>query len=138
MTGFAQPEGALRVLPGIATLHRIQPQASTSTLGATFAAQGGRENALAIETACHYRIKRRIQLPAGWGIVVSPSEIEVKSTHLQAQRKSVVDGNAIEESFSLSIPTGTVGTSEFDDFAKNARSIDDAFLSGIRIRASGK
>ena len=45
-------------------------------------------------------------------------------------------GNVVEEEYALTIPTGTVPVEEFDAFAATARKVDDAFLSGIRVKTS--
>ncbi len=130
--GYAQPEGKTYILPGIPPLHRIQPS-SSATIAATFAGQGERQNALAIETAFHYRLRRRLTLPQGWEIVGKPWELAVDDKRVRASRGAKHEGNVIEETFMLSIPTGTILQNDFGDFAAAARRVDDAFLAGTRV-----
>ncbi|MBI5531953.1 MAG: hypothetical protein HY898_04505 [Deltaproteobacteria bacterium] len=131
--GFAQPEGSTWVLSGMTPLHVVTPQPVSATIASTFAGQGARENALAIESAWHYHLHRRIELPAGWQVQKMPAGIHLDDPHLQADRKAAVDATVLDETFELSIPTGTIPASEFDDFAAKARQVDDAFLSSFRV-----
>jgi len=134
--GFAQPEGEAYVLAGMAPLHAVVPQPASSTIAATFAGQGGREDALAIESSWHYHLRRRIELPAGWSISATPSAVKEQDPHLQAERRVDAQGAVVQEDFTLSIPTGTIGPAEFDEFAARARRVDDGFLSGIRVKGT--
>jgi hypothetical protein len=131
--GFAQPEGSSWVVSGMTPLHVVTPQPVSATIASTFAGQGARENALAIESTWHYHLHRRIELPTGWSVQRAPSGIHLDDPHLQADRKVAAGGAVIDENFELSIPTGTISPAEFDDFAAKARRVDDAFLSSIRV-----
>jgi len=55
---------------------------------------------------------------------------------LQAERRVDAQGAVVQEDFTLSIPTGTIGPAEFDEFAARARRVDDGFLSGIRVKGT--
>jgi hypothetical protein len=132
-TGFARPDGTGHSLAGIAPLHVVDPSPTSSTIGATFAAQGARENALSIDTSFNYRVQRRIDLGDAWTLVSLPVALEVRDARIEASRASRLDGKAVVEQFALSLPTGTVEPSAFAEFFEKARRTDDAFLSAIRI-----
>ena len=132
--GFAQPEGGAYVLAGIAPLHAVVPQPVSTTIASTYAGQGAREDALAIETSWHYHLRRRIELPAGWTVAGVPGGVKVQERQLQAERRVEARGTVVEEDFTLSIPTGTVDAAEFEQFASRARQVDDGFLCGIRVK----
>ncbi len=132
--GFAQPEGGAYVLAGVAPLHAVVPQPVSTTIASTYAGQGAREDALAIETSWHYHLRRRIELPAGWTVAGVPGGVKVQERQLQAERRVEARGTVVEEDFTLSIPTGTVDAAEFEQFASRARQVDDGFLCGIRVK----
>ncbi len=138
MPGFAQPEGNHLLLPGLLPLHPIAPEPGSSTLVAEFASEGQRDSALAVDDAVRYELSRSIQLPAGWS-ASAPSDASVEGERLRGIRRSEVRGPLILESFRLSLSTGTVAVEQLGQFATEARRIDDAFLSGIRVdRGNGR
>ena len=63
--GYAQAEGSTWVLPGFEPLHAGFPRPFVGTLGATFASQGARESALAIDDAFQYHVHRRVEWTRG-------------------------------------------------------------------------
>ncbi len=135
--GYAQLEGTLRsrswVLPGIDPIHVVFPRPAVTTLGATYASQGARENALGISRAVQYHAHRRIELPSGASVTRMPGPLNVKSRSLDAQRTLSVAGNVLEDDFVLQIPTGTISPEEYGSFVTNAHLTDDAFLSSVRV-----
>jgi hypothetical protein len=131
--GYAQPEGATWVLPGLEPLHSVFPRPFVSTLGATFAGQGARKSALAVESAFQYHVHRRVELPQGTTVVSPPPGVEVKDEHIGATRKGTFAAGTVEEEFALSLPTGTVDPTRYGDFAAKLHRIDDAFVGATRI-----
>ncbi|MCU0680665.1 MAG: hypothetical protein MUF34_00105 [Polyangiaceae bacterium] len=131
--GYAQPEGSSWVLPGFEPLHLIFPRPYSSTLGSMYAARGGRQNALAIDTAYQYRVRRSVELPEG----ASPPErvhaLEVRNDRLAAKRSGAVRGRTVEEEFALSLTIGTVSSADYERFARDAKIIDDGFLASLRL-----
>jgi hypothetical protein len=137
--GFARPEGkdaALWTLPGIEPVHLVFPRAFTSTLGATYASRGARQSALSIDTALQYHVHRRIELPPGYEVARAPDGVRVENAGLQASRKGTY-ASAIEEDFSLSLPTGTVTTDEYQAFVERVQAVDSGFMAGVRIARGG-
>ena len=135
--GYAQLEGAgtpTWILPGIEPLHTVFPRAYTTTLGATYAGQGARENALAINQAIQYHAHRRVELPPGATVARMPGPFDTKSPYLEATRKIAVNSNVIEEEFALGITTGTVPASRYGAFVTDAHKTDDAFLASTRVK----
>jgi tetratricopeptide (TPR) repeat protein len=138
---YAEPEGggtsaAPRwLLPGIDPLHVVYPRAFSGTLGATYAAQGKRQSALAVSHAVQYHAHRRIELPKGAKITTLPGPLEVKTARLEASRKITVTGSVIEDDFVLGVPTGTIAPSDYDAFAATLHRTDDAFLAGTHVQA---
>lgn len=130
---YAQPEGKTWVLPGLEPLHAVFPRAAVSTLGATFASQADRQSALAVDMAFQYHVHRRIELPAGTKLVTPPHGVAVKDEHLEASRQGSFAGDAIEEDFALSLPTGTVEREGYAAFAEQVHRVDDAFLAATRV-----
>jgi hypothetical protein len=57
----------------------------------------------------------------------------VTDEHLQASRKGKLSPGVLEEDFALSIPTGTLDTGRYREFAQSAHRIDDAFQAATRI-----
>ena len=81
--GYAQAEGAKLsgrtwILPGIDRFHAVYPRPAVATLGSTFASQGGRKDALAVNRAIQYHVHRRVELPAGATVARAPGGFEVK------------------------------------------------------------
>ena len=130
---YAQGEGATWVLPGLEPLHFVFPRSSTSTLGATYTARGGRKSALAIDSAFQYHVHRRVELPRSAKGAAQLPAVKVARAGLDATRKATLTGNVLDEDFSLSLPTGTVAADAYDAFAGDAKRVDDGFLSGTRI-----
>ncbi len=134
--GFAQQDGKQWVLPGIDPIHLVYPRPAVSTLGASYASQGGRQEALAISRAIQYHVHRRIELPAGSTVARAPGPLDLKTANLEASRKLTVAANVIEEEIALGISTGTVPPAQYDAFVQGAHKVDDAFLASIRVVAA--
>jgi hypothetical protein len=138
--GYAQPAGGKDtrwILPGIEPVHAVFPRSFVSTLGATFASQGGRKDALAVSFALQYHVHRRVELPAGATVVRAPGAFDAKSEVLAAQRKIAVSAGAtpaVEDDFTLGVTTGTVQAQAYGAFADVAHRIDDAFLASTRVK----
>ncbi len=132
--GYAQMEARTWVLPGIDPIHAVYPRPTVATLGSTFASQGGRKDALAVSHALQYHVHRRIELPPGATVARAPGGFEVKDTVLSAERKVSVAPNAVEDEFTLSVSTGTVGADAYAGFSADAHAIDDGFLASTRVK----
>ena len=135
--GFGRPEGRRGrtwVLAGLEPVHAMVPRAGVSTLGATYASRGARQNALSIEAPIQYHFHRRIDLPSGSTIPVAPAAVRVSDVRVQAQRKTTVSGSRVEEDFTLNLPTGTVTPAAYQAFVGQVQTIDDGFLAGLRVR----
>jgi hypothetical protein len=131
--GYAQAEGASWVLPGFEPLHAGFPRPFVGTLGATFASQGARESALAIDDAFQYHVHRRIEWSKGMKLVSHLPAIEVKDENLDAYRRGRLQDGLLEEDFGLSIPTGTLDTARYQQFADKAHKVDDGFQAATRV-----
>jgi hypothetical protein len=131
--GYAQPEGATWVLPGFEPLHLVFPRPYTSTLGSMYAARGGRQNALAVDTAYQYRVRRSVELPDALPAPERPLTVSVRNDRLEAKRTGAVRGRTVDEEFSLSLTIGTVATADYERFARDAKLVDDGFLAGLRL-----
>jgi hypothetical protein len=120
-----------------------------STLGATYAGQGGRQNALAINRAVQYHVRRRVELPPETSVVRAPGAFEVRTGPLEASRTfaaqpiaatpsqsggKVAQAFVLEEHFRLGVSTGTVPADKYGDFVQAALKADSAFLASIRVR----
>jgi hypothetical protein len=136
LPAYAQAEGKTWVLPGLLPLHAGFPRPYSGTLGATFASQGSRESALAIERAFQYHVHRRVELPAEWTLAGTAPAINVKSESLEAYRHAKVEKGIIDEEFGLSIPTGTVDPAQYRQFADNAHQVDDGFQAALRVKGT--
>jgi hypothetical protein len=133
-TASATGAGSLGwLLPGLDPLHTVYPRPFSGTLGATYAAQGKRQSALAVSHAVQYHAHRRIELPKGAKITALPGPLDLKGPHLDASRKITVTGNVIEDDFTLGVPTGTVAPGEYEGFVTNIHRTDDAFLAATRV-----
>jgi hypothetical protein len=131
LPGYAQREGEAWLLPGLEPVHAGYPATGGSLLGARYAGQGGRQNALAISSALQYRAHRRVQLPASWQVQpVAPADFQDPDIH--AARRARVVGKTLEEDFTLSLPTGTIPIQRYARFVATLRNIDDAFLATTR------
>jgi len=122
------------ILPGMEPIHAVYPRPTVATLGATFASQGGRRDALAVSHAMQYHLHRRVELPAGASVSRTPGAFDVKSDVLAAQRRIAVAPNAIEDDYTLTVSTGTVKPEAYGAFAADAHRIDDAFLASARVK----
>lgn len=136
---YAQVEGQKPgnrawILPGIDPVHYVFPRPFSSTLAASYASQASRENALAINRATQYHVRRRVELPPKAQIVRLPGPFEGKGPLFSASRKINVTGNNIEEDFSLEVTTGTVPRERYDDFVNAAHRTDDAFRASTRVK----
>jgi hypothetical protein len=135
--GMGRPEGKdgkTWVLAGLEPVHFVYPRAAVGMLGATYASRGARENALSIESPLQYHVRRRIELPPGAKVARAPANVEVTDANVTAHRTQTLKGQALEEDFSLSLPTGTVPASRYQAFVGKVFAIDDGFMAGTRIR----
>jgi len=137
--GYAEPEGGGRtpvtwLLPGLEPVHNVYPRPLAGLLGATYAAQGKRQNALAVSHAVQYHAHRRIELPKGASVLTLPGPVDVKSRQIEASRRIDVAGSVIEDEFVLGVPTGTVLPGEYEAFVTDLHRVDDGFLAGTRVR----
>jgi hypothetical protein len=139
--GYAQAEGQLAggravtwVLPGIDPIHAVYPRPTVTTLGSTFASQGERHDALAVNHAAQYHVHRRIELPKGATVTRAPGGFETKDPVLSAKRRIAVSPSAVEDDFTLSITTGTVKVDAYAAFASDAHAVDDGFLASTRVK----
>jgi hypothetical protein len=136
---YAQIEGTKQgartwVLPGIDPIHYVFPRPYVSTLGSTYASHGARENALAISHAAQYHVRRRVELPAKAHIARLPGPFDGKGPLIAAQRKISVNGQTIEEDFTLDVTTGTVPRDKYEEFVTQAHRADDAFRASTRVK----
>jgi hypothetical protein len=140
MHGYARPEGRTGsqwTLPGLEPVHFSHPHPFAGTLGATVAAQAARDSDLSIGRTMQYELRRRVELPQSMRVRRAPTPISVHDPRISASRTAHHEGNTLEESFRLSLPTGTVPASAYEDFVRHAHTIDDGFLAGTRVeRAS--
>jgi hypothetical protein len=133
LPGYAQAEGSVWVLPGFEPLHAGFPRPFVGTLGATFASQGARESALAIDDAFQYHVHRRIEWSKGMKLASRLPSVEVKDENLDAYRRGQLQDGLLEEDFGLSIPTGTLDTARYQQFADKAHRVDDSFQAATRV-----
>jgi hypothetical protein len=138
--GFAQAEGGSAgaaktwVLPGVDPIHSVFPRPYVSTLGATYASQGARKDALAVNRAIQYHLHRRVELPNGAVVSRTPGAVDVKDEVLAAQRRIAVAGNVVEDDLTLTITTGTVRPEAYGAFAADVHKVDDGFLASLRVK----
>ena len=132
--GYAEREGKTLFLPGLDALHYGYPSPWTFTLGATFAGQGGRTSALAVNDAHRYRLVRRITLPRGAAVERAPAALREASPNLTASRALKVEGETITDEVALDLPTGTVAVDDYRTFVARAHRVDDALAARIRVR----
>jgi hypothetical protein len=132
---YAQPEGASWVLPGFEPLHLVFPRPYSSTLGSMYAGRGARQNALAVDTAYQYRVRRSVELPDGAAPPERVHALEVRNDRLEAKRAGAVRGRTVDEEFSLALTIGTVASADYERFARDAKTVDDGFLAGLRLQA---
>jgi hypothetical protein len=136
---YAQVEGTKPgsrtwVLPGIDPIHYVFPRPYSTTLSASYASQGARDSALAINHATQFHMRRRVELPAKASVVRLPGPFDGKGPLLSAQRKLSVAGNTIEEDFTLELTTGTVPKDKYDTFVTETHRTDDAFRASTHVK----
>jgi hypothetical protein len=130
IAGFGSPEskdGATWALPGFSPAKR-------STLRERYAAQAGRKGALTIDRPIQYRVRRSIQLPPGASVARVASPVIVARAGLVARRVAVIKGDRIDESFELTLPTGTVSAADYEAFLAELATVDAGFLAATRVR----
>jgi hypothetical protein len=135
--GYGRPEGKggkTWVLAGLEPVHIVFPRATVGTLGATYASRGARQNALSIDAPIQYHMHRRIELPAGAKITRAPTDLDVRGPNLTASRKTTSTGQVLEDSFTLSLPTGTVAAESYPIFVSKVQAVDDGFMAGTRVQ----
>jgi hypothetical protein len=135
--GLGRPEGKdgkVWVLGGVEPVHNVFPRGPVSTLGATYASRGARQNALSIEAPLQYHLRRRIELPAGATVARAAVDVDVTDPSVRARRKVKLAGNVVEEDFTLSLPTSTVPATRYQAFVEKVQAIDDGFMAGTRIK----
>lgn len=141
--GYAQiegtkPENRAWVLPGLDTVHYVYPRPYVSSLGSSYASQGARENALAVNRAIQYHVRRQVELPPNAAIARLPGPFRVSAPLIEAERRLAVRGQTIEEDFTLRISTGTVPRDQYGAFVADAHKTDDAFRGSTRVRPPPK
>jgi hypothetical protein len=103
------------------------------TLGATFAGQGARESALAIDNAFQYHVHRRLELDPGIKQIGALPAVDQRDENLEALRRGKLENGVLEEDFGLSLATGTLDTETYGKFAESAHRIDDGFQAATRV-----
>ncbi|MET0595477.1 MAG: hypothetical protein ABW133_22450, partial [Polyangiaceae bacterium] len=131
--GYAQAEGASWVLPGFEPLHFGFPRPYVGTLGATFASQGARESALAIDSAFQYHVHRRLDFDPSFKPLGTLPTVEQKDENLEALRRGKLENGILEEDFALSLATGTLDNESYGKFAESAHRVDDGFQAATRV-----
>lgn len=134
--GYGRPEGKggkTWVLPGLEPIHLVFPRAMVGTLGATYASRGARQNALSIDAPIQYHVHRRIELPAGAKVTRAPQAVDVRGPNLTANRTTTIAGQVLEDSFTLSLPTGTIAADSYPLFVEKVQAVDDGFMAGTRV-----
>ena len=135
--GYGRPEGKggkTWVLAGLEPVHIVFPRATVGTLGATYASRGARQNALSIDAPIQYHVHRRIELPAGSTITRVPTDLDVRGPNLTASRTTKSAGLVLEDSFTLSLPTGTVAAESYPIFVSKVQAVDNGFMAGTRVQ----
>ena len=108
------------------------------TLGSTFASQGARESALAIDNAFQYHVHRRVELDPALKPTGALPSVDIKDDNLEAFRRGKWENGALEEDFGLSLATGTLDTETYGKFAEKAHRIDDGFQAATRVAREGR
>lgn len=135
--GYGRPEGKggkTWVLAGLEPVHIVFPRATVGTLGATYASRGARQNALSIDAPIQYHVHRRIELPAGAKVARAPVNLDVLGPNLTASRTTTIAGQALEDSFTLSLPTGTIAAESYPVFVSKVQAVDNGFMAGTRVQ----
>lgn len=130
----ADPAPTSWSLPGIEPLHFAYPRAFVTTLSATYARQGARQEALAVNDAARYHVHRRVELPKGAVVTRSPGAFEVNTPALVSLRRITVSPQAVEDEFALDVPTGTIPPEHYGAFVRDVHRTDDAFLASTRVK----
>lgn len=136
--GYAQPEKNKKgevtwVIPGVDAVHYVFPRPYSTSVAATYAAQGARQNALAVAQALQYHFRRRIDLPKGTRVIRSPGPLRYEGPLLHAERAVIGGASALEDDFVLNVTTGTVARDGYAAFVDGARRIDESFLASARV-----
>ncbi|MDB4943446.1 MAG: hypothetical protein JWP97_2980 [Labilithrix sp.] len=136
---YAQVEGIkvgtrTWVLPGLDPVHYVFPRPYTTSLSATYATQGSRESALAINHASQYHMRRRVELPPRASFLRLPGPFDGKGPLMSASRTISVSGNTVEEDFTLDVSTGTVPQDKYDAFVTETHRADDGFRASLRVK----
>jgi hypothetical protein len=135
--GYGRPEGKggkTWVLAGLEPVHLVFPRAMVGTLGAAYASRGARQNALSIDSPIQYHVHRRLELPAGAKVTRAPQAVDVRGPNLTASRTTTIAGQVLEDSFTLSVPTGTVAADSYPLFVAKVQAVDDGFMAGTRVQ----
>jgi hypothetical protein len=135
--GYGRPEGRsgqVWALPGLEPVHLVFPRAAVGTLAAHYASRAARQSALSIEVPLLYRVRRRIELPAGATVTKSPEPVRVQDARIDATRKVSVEGQVIDETFTLSLPTGTVAADSYQQFVEKVHAVDGGFMAVTRVK----
>ena len=135
--GYGRPEGKggkTWVLAGLEPVHIVFPRATVGTLGATYASRGARQNALSIDAPIQYHVHRRIELPAGARVTRAPTNLDVLGPNLTARRTTTSAGQVLEDSFTLSLPTGTIAAESYPVFVSKVQAVDNGFMAGTRVQ----
>jgi hypothetical protein len=81
-----------------------------------------------------WEVALRIDLPAGAKVTRAPDGLEIADPHVQARRRVTLGPGTLDEDFTLSLPTGTIGASHYPSFVEKVQAIDDGFMTGTRVR----
>jgi hypothetical protein len=103
------------------------------TLGSTFASQGARESALAINNAFQYHVHRRLELDPALKPMGPLPAVDQRDESVEAFRRGKLENGVLEEDFALSLATGTLDTETYGKFAEKAHRIDDGFQAATRV-----
>lgn len=137
--GYGRPEGkdgTTWVLAGLEPVHYVIPRSFAGSLAATYASRAARQSALSIDVPLQYHVHRRVELPVGAAASRPPLPVSVTGPLLRADRKTTVTSKVIEDDFALSLPTGTVDASGYQDFVARVQAIDAGFMAGTRVTMS--
>jgi hypothetical protein len=141
VVGLARPEGRSGKsfsLAGVEPYHEVYPRALAISLGARYAAQADRSEALSIDEPLLFRVRRRIELPKGARVTHLAPPFTLQVTQLSAARKVAQEGQVLVEEFELNLPVGTVAGDEFEAFLDAVQRTDDAFSYSTRLELEGR
>jgi hypothetical protein len=134
MIGYAQKEGSGWVVPGMAAVHFVYPQAMSGNLSSMLTSQKTRQTALAIQQAIRYQVTRIHHWPASFRMQ-APKDFQLTLPLLKARRGYKAQAETLEEQFSLELQTGTVPVEEYTNFANEVKKLDEQFLRSLPLRA---